>query len=196
MNSMETNEILEMREQLTTLKKQLDAQKIVNDSLLKEAMSRKISAIGRRALLQCIVCLIAIPHCFYTFDQLGMTKLFSITTAILLLISMIAIVYSHNTLHRSDILSGNLITVYEELMRLRKIYKQWHYVSIPTLICWLIWGAYEVYTYITQEKEFLIIIGMGALAGLIIGGIFGLRLHKSTLRDTDELLRQINELRS
>lgn len=196
MNSIETNEILEMREQLATLKKQLDSQEIINEQLLKEAMSRKLSAIGRRALIQCIVCLFAIPQCYYTFGHLGLSKSFSITTCILILFSMIALIYSHIRLHRSDILFGNLVTVYEELTRLRKIYKRWHYWSVPTLIAWFMWGGYEIYTYVTQDTDLLISIGISAIFGGILGGIFGLRMHKSTLRDTDELLHQISELKS
>ncbi len=196
MNSIETNEILEMREQLATLKKQLNTQEIINEQLLKEAMSRKLSAIGRRALIQCIVCLIAIPQCLYTFTNLGLTKTFSITTCVLILFSMIKLIESHIRLHRSDILSGNLVTVYEELARLRKIYNRWHYWSVPTLILWFVWGGYEIYTYVTQDKELLINIGIAAIFGCILGGIFGLRMHKSTLRDTDELLHQIAELKS
>lgn len=196
MNSIETNEILEMREQLATLKKQLDAQEIINEQLLKEAMSRKLSAIGRRALIQCVVCLFAIPQCFYTFEHLGMSKSFSIGTCVLILFSLIALIYTHIRLHRSDILVGNLVTVYEELTRLRKIYNRWHYWSIPALIAWFTWGGYEIYTYVTQDKEVLISIGMAAVFGCILGGIFGLRMHKSTLRNTDELLHQINGLKS
>ena len=41
MNYVEINEINEMREQLATLKRQLNSQQIVNDRLLKEAMATK-----------------------------------------------------------------------------------------------------------------------------------------------------------
>ena len=50
MNSIEMNELNEMREQLATLKKQLNTQEIINDRLIKEAMGRKLSALNNSAI--------------------------------------------------------------------------------------------------------------------------------------------------
>ena len=67
----EINEILEMREQLATLKKQLDTQEIINDRLIKEAMSGKLSSMNRSAIWMCVVCLIMIPLGYLNFQRMG-----------------------------------------------------------------------------------------------------------------------------
>ena len=41
MNTIETNEMLEMREQLASLKKRLENQEIVNEKMIREAMTEK-----------------------------------------------------------------------------------------------------------------------------------------------------------
>ena len=192
----EINEILEMREQLATLKKQLDTQEIINDRLIKEAMSSKLSSINRSAVWICVVCLIMIPMGYLNFQRLGHSTAFCIATSMLFLICFVAIFLSHYRLRKSDIRNGNLITTYTEVARMRKIYKSWHYWSIPMLIVWFAWLEYEIYQNMAHEDlTMMFIISGSGIFGGVIGGIIGLRIHKRTLRTADDLLRQIEELR-
>ena len=191
----EINEILEMREQLATLKKQLDTQEIINDRLLKDAMSGKLSSINRSAVWICVVCLIMIPLGYLNFQRLGHSAAFCIATSLLFLICFVAIFLSHYRLRKSDIHNGNLITTYTEVARMRKIYKSWHYWSIPMLIVWFAWFVYEIYQNMAHEDlTMMFIISGSGIFGGVIGGIIGLRIHKRTLRAADDLLRQIEEL--
>ena len=70
MNTHEINDMLEMREQLAALKKRLDTQTIINDRLIKEAMSRKLSKINGQAVTLCTVCLLMIPLEFLNFQRM------------------------------------------------------------------------------------------------------------------------------
>ena len=196
MNTMETNEILEMREQLATLKKQLDTQEIINDRLIKEAMLGKLSSMNRSAIWMCAVCLIMIPLGYLNFQRMGHSTALCIATSALFFISFVSILISHYRLRKRDIYSGDLITVYQEVSRMRKIYKNWPYFSIPILVVWFAWWEYEIYQTMAHEDltMMLIISGSGIFGG-VIGGIIGLRIHKRTLRTADDLLRQIEELR-
>ena len=196
MNNNEINEILEMREQLATLKKQLDTQEIINDRLIKEAISGKLSSINRSAIWMCVVCLIMIPLGYLNFQRLGHSTAFCIATSVLFLISFVSMIISHFRLRKRDIYSGDLVTVYTEVARMRKIYKNWHYWSIPILIVWFGWLEYEIYMNMAQgDLSLLLTISCGAILGGIIGGIIGLRIHKRTLRTAEDLLRQIEELK-
>lgn len=195
MNTIEMNELNYMREQLVTLKKQLDTQAIINERLIKEAMSGKLSSMNRSAIWICLVCLIMIPLGFLNFQRLGHSQAFCIATSALFLISFVATLLSHYRLRKSDIRNGNLITTYIEVARMRKIYKSWPYFSIPILVVWFAWFVYEVYQNVAHENiEMMLIISGGGIFGGIIGGIIGLRIHKRTLRIADDLLRQIEEL--
>ena len=192
----EINEILEMREQLATLKKQLDTQEIINDRLLKEAMSGKLSRINGQAIWIGIICLIMMPLGYLNFQRIGHSTAFCIATSALFFICFVAMFLSHYRLRKRDIYSGDLVTVYTEVARMRKIYKSWHYWSIPMLIVWFGWMEYEVYLNMAQEDfTLLLTISCSAIFGGLIGGIIGLRIHKRTLRTAEDLLRQIEELR-
>lgn len=192
----EINEILEMREQLATLKKQLDTQEIINDCLLKEAMSGKLSRINGQAIWIGVICLIMMPLGYLNFQRIGHSTAFCIATSALFFICFVAMFLSHYRLRKRDIYSGDLVTVYTEVARMRKIYKSWHYWSIPMLIVWFGWMEYEVYLNMAQEDfTLLLTISCSAIFGGVIGGIIGLRIHKRTLRTAEDLLRQIEELR-
>ena len=192
----EINEILEMREQLATLKKQLDTQEIINDRLLKEAMSGKLSRINGQAIWIGVICLIMMPLGYLNFQRIGHSTAFCVATSALFFICFVAMFLSHYRLRKRDIYSGDLVTVYTEVARMRKIYKSWHYWSIPMLIVWFGWMEYEVYLNMAQEDfTLLLTISCSAIFGGIIGGIIGLRIHKRTLRTAEDLLRQIEELR-
>lgn len=195
MNSIEMNELNEMREQLATLKKQLNTQEIINDRLIKEAMGRKLSALNSSAIWICIVCLVMIPLGYFNFQRMGHSTAFCIATSALFLISLIATIISHYRIHKRDIYSGNLVTVYKEVARMKKIYKSWHYWSIPMLIVWFGWLEYEIYlNQANEDITALLMISASGIFGGIIGGIIGLRIHKRTLRTADDLLLQIEEL--
>ena len=195
MNSIEMNELNEMREQLATLKKQLNTQEIINDRLIKEAMGRKLSALNSSAIWICIVCLVMIPLGYFNFQRMGHSTAFCIATSALFLICFIATIISHYRIHKRDIYSGFLVTVYKEVARMKKIYKSWHYWSIPMLIVWFGWMEYELYlNQANEDITALLAISASGIFGGIIGGIIGLRIHKRTLRTADDLLRQIEEL--
>ena len=192
----EINEILEMREQLATLKKQLDTQEIINDRLLKEAMSGKLSRINGQAIWIGVICLLMMPLGYLNFQRIGHSTAFCIATSALFFICFVAMFLSHYRLRKRDIYSGDLVTVYTEVARMRKIYKSWHYWSIPLLIVWFGWMEYEIYLNMAQEDfTLLLTISCSAIFGGLIGGIIGLRIHKRTLRTAEDLLRQIEELR-
>lgn len=192
----EINEILEMREQLATLKKQLDTQEIINDRLLKEAMSGKLSRINGQAIWIGVICLIMMPLGYLNFQRIGHSTAFCVVTSALFFICFVTMFLSHYRLRKRDIYSGDLVTVYTEVARMRKIYKSWHYWSIPMLIVWFGWMEYEIYLNMAQEDfTLLLTISCSAIFGGIIGGIIGLRIHKRTLRTAEDLLRQIEELR-
>ena len=111
------------------------------------------------------------------------------------LISLIATIIGHYRIHKRDIYSGNLVTVYKEVARMKKIYKSWHYWSIPMVIVWFGWLEYEIYlNQANEDITALLAISASGIFGGIIGGIIGLRIHKRTLRTADDLLRQIEEL--
>lgn len=195
MNNTENYEIMEMRRQLASMKKQLENQEIVNDRLIKDAMSNKLSDIQRRTAVLYFITIVAIPTNFFAFRNIGISTLFCCVTAVMLAVACLATFLAHRRLNNPQLLSGNLVTVYQDVARLRKIYKRWHYVSVPLLVVWLAWLGYEIYAIFWQDADTLLFMGMGLLLGLLIGGAVGLYTHNKTLHSAEDILCQIEELK-
>ena len=194
MNSIETNEILEMREQLASLKKRLENQEIVSEKMLREAMSKKLSTIHRRAMGLCAMSFIGIPAAIFTMHNLEFSVAFGCVTVALILVGVVAQFLTHYRIGL-DTLSGDLITTYNEVARMKRIYQRWLYISMPIFVVWLGWGAYEVYTKMTYDVTQLYAIILGAAVGLVLGLIFGLRQHRQNLRTAKEIMQQIEALK-
>lgn len=195
MNTIETNEILEMREQLASLKKRLENQEIVNEKMIREAMSRKLSTIHRRAMALCVACIIGIPAVLSTTHNLGCSMVFACVTVALMLVGVVAQFLTHYRIGR-DTLSGDLITTYNEVSRMKRIYQRWHYFSMPLFVVWLGWGAYEIYTNVSHDESQLYAAIIGTAVGLVLGLIFGLRQHRENIRTAKEIMQQIEALKA
>lgn len=195
MNTIETNEILEMREQLASLKKRLEKQEIVNEKMIREAMSRKLSTLHRRAMALCAVSFIGIPAVLYTTHNLGCSIVFACVTVALILVGVVAQFLTHYRIGR-DTLTGDLITTYNEVARMKRIYQRWLYISMPIFVAWLGWGAYEIYTNVSQDEVQLYAAIAGTVVGLVLGLIFGLRQHRENIRIAKEIMQQIEALKA
>ena len=194
MNQIEINEISEMREQLATLKKQLNNQSIINDRLIKEAISQKISHINRSGVAFTVLCAFYIPAGFVSFRMIGLSLPFCIATSLLFLIFLVGMIIGHHDLRNQTLHSGDLISTYKAVARTRKVYQNWRKWAAPLAVVWVAWGGYDIYTNVTQDIELLRIIAIAGSVGAIIGGYIGNIQHRKTLRATDEIMRQIEEL--
>lgn len=194
MNQIEINEISEMREQLATLKKQLNNQSIINDRLIKEAISQKISHINRSGVVFSALCAFYIPAGFVSFRMIGLSLPFCIATSLLFLIFLVGMIIGHHDLRNQTLHSGDLISTYKAVAHTRKVYQNWRKWAAPLAVVWIAWGGYDIYTNVTQDIELLRTIAIAGSVGAIIGGYIGNIQHRKTLRATDEIMRQIEEL--
>ena len=194
MNQIEINEISEMREQLATLKKQLNNQSIINNRLIKEAISQKISHINRSGVAFTALCAFSIPAGFIYFRLIGLSLPFCIATSLLFLIFLVGMIIVHRDLRNHGLHSGDLISTYKAVAQTRKVYQNWRKWAIPLAIAWVAWGGYDIYSNVTQDAEILRTMAIAGSVGAIIGGYIGNIQHRKTLRATDEILRQIEEL--
>ena len=120
---------------------------------------------------------------------------FAYVTVALILVGVVAQFLTHYRIGR-DTLSGDLITTYNEVARMKRIYQRWHYFSMPIFVAWLGWGAYEIYTNVAQDESQFYAAIIGTVVGLVLGLIFGLRQHRENIRTAKEIMRQIEALKA
>lgn len=192
-NINEHEELEQMREQLATLRSKLEAQQIVSEKMILNAIRSSLSNINRRGIFFSIFSLLSIPFCCGIFYSMGYSEGFVLGTGIMLFICLCATIYAHVGLRVADVSRGNMVEVGRRVLRLRKQYIYWHLWSVPMIVVWgyfLYCEVCVIYPDPYMRNGFLI----GALVGGVIGAAIGLWQHFKVLRMADEVLGHINEL--
>ena len=185
-----TYELEEMKQQMALLKKKLEQQKIVNESVLRSAMKKKLYGLNKRVRVIFILGIFVAIWAPGYFTILGFSPLFCAATAVMLLFSAFKTFQYHRKLWRLNFSQSNLIELSEQLTLLRKRYKEWYKIAWCMIIPWFIWIIYEAYSIYGEESVWFL---GGSAVGVIIGGLIGTRINNNIIRRADELLEQIDE---
>lgn len=182
-----------MRQQMETLKKKLEKQEIVNEHFLRKSMKKRISSINRRYLWLIVLGLFMIPYSYFVFvSMMGYSLTFWIATAVFMLICCGYTYWNGKDLGDAHLMEDNLVEVRRKVSLAKKRDSDWLMYSIPMLVAWLAFFAYEVYAKGGKEEVISLLIGGGV--GALLGGAIGLKIHFKTQSDYREVLDQIEEL--
>ena len=192
---METNtenylDIESMRMQLETLKKKLDEQQIVNDKLVRRAMSNKMSWIMKFLWTELFVLL---PFAVLAFINLksmvpGMSWYPVIAILVFMLACIVIDLYVNYT-SENDWKSENLISTGMKLVKMKRLRWMQVAINLPIVFILFVWLIYDL------EFE-----GKDAMVcSSVVGGVIGMAIGIGVLirmnRTNDELICQIRELK-
>ena len=188
----ETNELEEMRAQMALLKEKLNKEEILTDSLLRQAMTGKMSTINRYKWIALFASLFALTFGNASWYSIGMPLRFLIGTSIIMVVCVVATWIIHAKMDEKDIMDGNLLEVAKNVKKLKKQYITWQRIGYPVVAVWLLWFGYELMS-LDKDKEYLWGLLISCIIGGIIGGIWGHMMNRKVMRSCDELIRQIEE---
>ena len=190
-NNENIQELEEMRQQLSLLNRKLNREKIVNEQLIRDIMSRKIvNLVATQQKLIVAGIVLILPIVVYSLKGLLNCSLpFTVVTALFLVIGFLYSWYTQHGVSGSELLNGNLLAVSRKLIRYRRLGNRWFFFSIPFLIVWIPWFFHEA----LQFSDSMPII-VGGMVGGIFGGIMGFRYYRQSQATIKEVLGQIDEL--
>lgn len=193
-NTFISQELEEMRSQISILKDKLEKQNIVNERHIRNSMKSKMSDINRTVAGTIILGSLALPYCTWFFWSQDLSPVFVIATAIMLIICLALTILQQLRLRKLDFSEGALVETAVKLSEVRKHYSEWHRIAIPMIIVWFCWLMYEVISNM-GTGPYVIGFCCGAFVGGIIGGVLGFRVNRKVVRRATEILDQIEDLR-
>ena len=188
-NKENINELEAMRSQFDILKNKLNNQDIINDQLLRNAMSEKMSWIMKYVWFELLVLLPLCALSFYGMRLLIPGLPLAPMVCILLLVAIsIALDFYFNRTSENDWNTENLVTTGRKLIIVKRLRWTQVAVSMPIAILLFFWYASG---FEGEEAE---VINIGMIVGGVIGAIVGLVILVKMNRTNDALINQIREL--
>ena len=193
-NNIDSKEMLEMKEQLSLLIKKLDKETIVNERMIRRSMKEKADRLNRRLIVEILVSLIMIPFFICVLPNLSKVSMpFCIFSAGFFALAILYDFYMYLRFRPQKFIEGNMIEARRDTLNFKKQTLRWTYcIGIPFLVVYIAWFVYEKMQY--YQGEILKIVLVSALIGFLIGGAIGINVFIKTLRTTDDILSQIEEL--
>ena len=188
----ENFELEDMREQMSTLKKKLNQQEIVNDRLVRRSMKKEVNTITRRYNIVMVLSVLTVPYFFWVFVKLsGFSMAFWIGSSIFMLICGGATFYNTHKISDPDMMSHSLVEARKKVASAKKFDVDWLKFGIPAVILWFGWFTYEVYL---QDNDLANGLLWGGCVGGVIGAIAGFKFHFRTQRQYQDIIDQIEDL--
>ena len=188
-------ELENMRQQMTTLKKKLDQQEIVNDHFLRRSMKKEVNNINCRYNIIMALSVLMVPYgywCFVVLIHLSIS--FWIVTSIFMLICGAATFYNSRKISDPNLMNHNLVEARKKVASAKKFEANWLLFGIPAVILWFGWFVYEIYQI--QGGDFNNGFFWGGCIGGIIGAFFGIKMHFKTQRQYQDIIDQIEDITS
>ena len=176
-NNMNEAQFEDMRHQMSTLKKKLQQQEIVNDRMIRHSMKNTAGNISRRYYVIMVLCLLMIPYSYWAF---------------VMLVCLGGTYYNSRNLSDSNMMTNNLVDVRRRMARAKKFDADWLFIGIPLIIVFLGWFMYE--TYQLNGGDLINGFFWGGCIGGILGAIGGFSLHFKTQRQYQDIIDQIEDI--
>lgn len=193
-NSIDSKELQEMKVQLELLTKKLERETIVNERLIRHSMKEKANTLRRNTIIESLVCIIMIPFFIWILPKISPHSMYFCTFSTVFMVLALAYnYYMYREFHTKDFSEANLIEARKATLKFQRLTRRWTYcIGIPFLMVFIPWFVYE--NAQVYKGEMLKLVLIFAAIGLFIGGVIGIYQFNKTLRTTDEILMQIEEL--
>lgn len=174
-NENYTNEMEQMRQDMNELRSLLSTQTIVNERLMRRAMSKEIGKEHRSVVMTTVLTVVGSPLYVWLMPQLGLPLWFVVATIAFLLTASVASMWSVGRLLKENLITGDLLVVAQRIVEYKRFSNTWLKFGMPFLAIWLVCFFFIVYNHSDLD------MASGAIFGGIIGAFIGGALGVSIL---------------
>ena len=194
---METNELQEMRDQMSLLKETLQKEQIVNDRLLRDAMRGKVKTIHRNVWIVGACTLYVMTFGVWAFHYCGFSWWLIGFTMLVMIYSITDTILIHRRLRSDCVLTDDLRTVTLAARKLKQDYIDSLKRAIPLTIAMTGWFAGELLfghtIYSDTPLVGRLIVTAVMLVSCGIGFWIGYRMHRRVLDLCDEIVNGLED---
>lgn len=191
-NDTDASGLQEMKRQLEVLKRRLDNEMRVNETVLRQIVTSKVRTLDRRARMLGNVALLSGLCGQAMLFRVGFSWFLCLVTAVFLLVAFGYGRYAYRRVRRSVAGGYVLVDVARELVRLKRLNASWLCFGIPFLLVWIPWLCFEAMDLPMGKDGFYGFLS-GVAVGALGGGILGCRHYFRTKREIQDILQQIEE---
>lgn len=192
-NTLGNNDELErMREQLEIMRQKLNRQKIVNDNLVSQAMSSRMSWIKRYVWLEIFVMIPLVAVMYAMFVAVFHISWWLYAAIMVACMADAYFDYRINKMNQSDWLAENLVATGRKLVEMKRQRKLSFLISLVAMAVLVVVFIYQMFYY--ADADLNLVGGIGGIIGIIIAIPVVFYIYRRMQRTNDELIRQIKEL--
>ena len=182
-------ELQELREQFNILSEKLEKQTIINETLIKESMKKKLSYVDRTYKMYKIALVITTPLLIALLFLYKASLVFCVFVVMLLIVEMILYRREFRKLDTKELMSLNHIEAVERVVTFKKNFKRNSIVMlIPSIIIFIAFiGLVTDYKFDMGTVIFYAIFVLLALTYEFVR-------YKKMFSKLDAILKQIKEL--
>lgn len=196
----EHTELAQMAEQMKELKDQLARQRIVTETMLKQAMKSKMNWLKRMFWLQLALAPIAVSIWYFIKEFAGLSWGCYGFMVVMIVIEC-AVSYRINVaaLTESDYSSSNLVNTIQKLLHTKRLRAWQMVIEVPLLVIWFIWVGVEGCLAFPENASDIVrgafmVGGVGLVIGSIAGLCFSWATYRKMQRTSDEVIEMIRSL--
>ncbi len=187
-NNNDFAELNEMKAQLELLHKKLSTQEVLNERLMRQAMSNKYARINRKQRGWIVIATLAIPYMLWVFHEWAhVSWAFSLYTIFYMVLAILATLRTTMQLSARHFAQDDMRTLAERLLKVRRYDRQWKMTGWPLCFIWMGWFFYEICYYDGSFHASPLMYGglVGMVIGLICGFIY-MYTYNKTLRQLEQ----------
>lgn len=193
-NENYTNEMEQMRQDMNELRSLLSTQTIVNERLMRRAMSKEIGKERRSVVMTAVLTIVAVPLYVLLMPQLGLPLWFVAVTIGFLLTACVASMWSVGRLLKENLITGDLLVVAQRIVEYKRFSNTWLKFGMPFLAIWLVCFFFIVYNHSDLDMASGAIFG--GIIGAFIGGALGVKYLIDSRRRLNGILQQIEDIKT
>ena len=189
---MEDKEIMEMREQIATLRSKLEKEQIVTERLLKQAMKKRIGIIRKQAVKEYIMACVGLILFPFMHYALNLSVTFVAATLLMVACSVAATWYFQRSINE-ELLNEDVDTVVHVMTKLKRQYQLWMIGAMPIMIPWVFWFWKEYSQGLNMPEEVSYAMLGTIIVGACIGCTIGYSWDRKVIRSCNEIIAQLKE---